>query len=1221
MNNSRLNKILSDRILILDGAMGTMIQGYKLNEEDFKGTLLKDHKSPLKGNNDILNLTKPQVIEDIHRAFLEAGADILETNTFNATSISQADYHCESLVYDINYQGALIARRAADAFSSEDKPRFVTGVLGPTNKTLSMSPDVNDPGYRSISYDQLLDSYKEAVGALIDGGVDLLLVETIFDTLNAKAALMAIENVFDERKLRLPIMVSGTITDNAGRTLSGQTPEAFYYSLRHAKPFSVGLNCALGAEQMIRYVQDIAKVCDSYISMHPNAGLPNELGEYDDTPEYMAEVLGRMASKGLLNIVGGCCGTTPTHIKAIAETVSQYAPRQSKDLPKATRLSGLEPLIINEESLFVNVGERTNVTGSRRFARLIREKKYSEALDVARDQVEGGAQILDINMDEAMLDSEDEMKIFLNLLASEPDICRIPFMIDSSKWTVIEAGLKCVQGKGIVNSISLKEGEELFKEHAKKVLNYGAAVIVMAFDEEGQADTLERKQNICRRSYDILVNQVGFEPNDIIFDPNIFAIATGIEEHANYAVDFINSIKYIKKELPGALISGGVSNVSFSFRGNDAIREAIHTVFLYHAQLAGMDMGIVNPTQLGVYDDIPEELMNLVEDVVLNRNPDATDNLLDKAEEYRGEGGKARVEDLSWREKPVSERLTHALVKGVSTYIAEDVEEARVNSALALDVIEGPLMDGMNVVGDLFGSGKMFLPQVVKSARVMKEAVSYLLPYVEKESAGQGHTKGKILMATVKGDVHDIGKNIVGVVLQCNNYEVIDMGVMVPTEDILAKAQEEKVDVVGLSGLITPSLEEMVGVAKEMEERGYKIPLLVGGATTSAVHTAVKIAPEYTGLAAHVQDASLAVKVVSDLLSNTRRDEAITEIRNSQEKVRRNRAQRSSAADFISLSEARTKRYVPDWNNYTPPKPNNLGITSFLDVRVEEIIPYIDWSFFFLAWELKGKYPDILDDPTYGAEARKLKADADALLKRISREKLLSPRGVIGLFPAHSEGDDMVIYDPENQKEEIGRIPMLRQQRAKKDVPYYLSLADYLSPADSGIPDYLGFFAVTAGIGMAETLDTWDKKGDDYYEILLKILADRLAEAFAEKLHQEVRTKYWGYSPDENLSYEDLLKVKYKGIRPAPGYPPCPDHREKEVLFTLIEAEKRADIHLTESCMMTPAASVSGYYFSYEDSKYFSVGKIPHEQILDYAHRRNENIEDTKKWLASVLAE
>ncbi len=1244
-----LRTLMNERIVLLDGAMGTMIQSMTPSEEDFRGERLGEagalkrahpelfavdeavgtigsaHK-PLKGDNDLLSITRPDMIYEIHTRMMEAGADIVETNTFNATAISQSDYDLSSIVYDLNVQSARVARAAADdTASATGRPRFVTGVLGPTNRTLSISPDVNDPGKRNVTFDELASTYATAAEGLIDGGADLLLIETIFDTLNAKAAIYGVLSLFDRLSAagrpseRAPIMISGTITDASGRTLTGQTPEAFYYSVAHATPFSVGLNCALGADQLRDHVAAIAAVAPYPVSAHPNAGLPNELGEYDHSPEFMATIIEGYAADGLVNIIGGCCGSTPDHLRAIAAAVEGKAPRAIPDVPRYARLSGLEPLVMDETRGFVNVGERTNVAGSRRFARLIKTGEHAEALDVAREQVEDGAQIIDVNMDEGMLDGEEAMTTFLNLVASEPDISRVPIMVDSSKWSVIEAGLRCVQGKGVVNSISLKEGEESFRRQAREVQKYGAAVIVMAFDEQGQADTLERRITVCTRCYDILVNEIGFPPEDIMFDPNVFAVATGIEEHRRYAIDYFEATKRIKETLPGAHVSGGVSNVSFSFRGNNGVREAMHSVFLYHGMRNGMDMGIVNAGQLTVYDEIDPDLLGRVEDVLLDRRDDATDRLIEFAETVSSEGT-ARVEDLSWREEPVTDRIRHALVKGVTAHITEDTEAARHELGEALKVIEGPLMDGMNVVGDLFGSGKMFLPQVVKSARVMKTAVNYLLPFLEEEQQGESRAKGRVLMATVKGDVHDIGKNIVGVVLQCNNYEVIDLGVMVPAADILREARERDADVIGLSGLITPSLEEMAYNARQMEKQGFSVPLLIGGATTSKIHTAVKIAPEYSGPVVHVKDASRAVGVVSRLLSRDAKETFVAEVNAEHERMREARSGKWEGRELLPLEEVRAKRFDPGWDGYEPLVPSQPGITVMDDVPVATLAEYIDWAYFFVAWDIVGKWPAILDDAKYGEEARKLYADAKNTLERLATEGRLKTSGVCGIFPANSTADDRIeIYEDGSRRTLLAELPTLRQQQQKKEVPYYLSLCDYVAPKESGVEDWVGAFAVTAGIGIQEMVDEFDAVDDDYSSILVKILADRLAEAFAEYMHMRVRREVWGYAPDESLDLEAMLRIEYQGIRPAPGYPPCPDHRDKETIWKLLGPQERCGIGLTESRMMTPGASVSGFYYSHPQSKYWGVGKLGGDQVSDYARRTGSSVEETEKWLTGVV--
>ncbi len=1218
---ARFKALLGERILILDGAMGTMIQGYKLDEAGYRGARFKDHPGDLKGNNDLLSLTQPDIIRDIHAAYLAAGADIVETNTFNATAISLADYQQEDLVYELNFESARLAREAADASATDDKPRFVAGVLGPTNRTASLSPDVNNPGFRNVGFDDLRETYLEAIRGLVDGGADILLVETIFDTLNAKAALFSIDEFFEQAGEQLPIVISGTITDASGRTLSGQTAEAFYNSLRHAKPVSIGFNCALGAEQLRQYVEELSGIADCGVNAHPNAGLPNEFGEYDESPEVMAREIGEWAQAGYLNIIGGCCGTTPAHIQAIHDAVSQHPPRSIPPRDYTTRLSGLEPLNIRTDSLFVNVGERTNVTGSARFKKLILDDDYDTALDVARHQVEAGAQIIDVNMDEAMLDGVAAMQAFLNLVASEPDISKVPVMIDSSKWPIIEAGLKCIQGKGVVNSISMKEGEAEFLRQAKLVRRYGAAVIVMAFDEAGQADSKERKVAICARAYKLLTEQAGFPPEDIIFDPNIFAVATGIEEHNAYGVDFIEAVREINKTLPHALVSGGVSNVSFSFRGNNPVREAIHAVFLYHAIQAGMDMGIVNAGQLAVYEEIPAELRERVEDVVLNRREDATERLLEIADQFKGEGKAAvREEDLAWREWGVAKRLEHALVKGIDAYVIEDTEEARQHFDRPIQVIEGPLMDGMNVVGDLFGDGKMFLPQVVKSARVMKKAVAHLVPFIEQEKAAGARAKGRILMATVKGDVHDIGKNIVGVVLQCNNFEVIDLGVMVPAQKILDTAKEEQVDIIGLSGLITPSLDEMAHLASEMQRQNFSVPLLIGGATTSRVHTAVKIEPNYEGTTVYVKDASRAVGVAQNLLSDELQADYVASIRDEYEQVRTQHAGKRRKIAWLSLAQARANKVPIDWSAYTPPVPKRLGIEVFDNYPLDEIAAYIDWTPFFHAWELKGSYPKIFDDADKGNEAKKLFADAQAMLKQIITEKWLTARAVIGLFPASQVNDDDIeVYATEDRDEVLTTLHHLRQQDQRPPGKPNRCLADFVAPKDTNIKDYMGGFAVTAGIGIEEHVQRFEAAHDDYHAILLKALADRLAEAFAELMHGRVRKEFWGYVADETLSNEQVIKEEYQGIRPAPGYPACPEHTEKDLLWQLLDAENNTGIWLTESRAMAPAASVSGWYFAHPVAGYFAVGKINRDQVEDYARRKGLLVEEVERWLAPNL--
>lgn len=1213
---------LRQRIMILDGAMGTMIQRYKLQEADYRGKRFADFPHDLRGNNDLLSITQPEIITEIHSAYLAAGADFIETNSFNSNAISLADYHMSELAYEYNLAAATVARKAADFYTKKtpDKPRYVIGILGPTNRTASLSPDVNDPGFRNVTFDELVLAYLDNIRGLVDGKVDALMVETIFDTLNAKAALFAIEKYFLDNNMRLPVMISFAITDASGRTLSGQTTEAFWYSVKHSNPFSIGLNCALGASALRPYAQDLSKLSDTFVTMHANAGLPNAFGEYDETPETMATTIKAFAEEGLLNIVGGCCGTTPDHIRAIAEAVAEIKPRSIPHIPKACRLSGLEPLIIDDNTLFVNVGERTNVTGSAKFAELIRNDDYAKALDVARDQVVNGAQIIDINMDEGMLDAEAAMVRFLSLIASEPDISRVPIMIDSSKWAVIEAGLKCIQGKGIINSISMKDGEANFLEKAELAKKYGAAVVVMAFDEQGQADTEARKLEICTRSYRLLVDQINFPPEDIIFDPNIFAIATGIDEHNEYGRAFISATKKIKETLPYALVSGGVSNISFSFRGNNAIREAIHTVFLYHAIRAGMDMGIVNAGNIAIYEDIPKEMLERIEDVLFNRRPDATDRLLEVADSLKSQT-KVKTEDLSWREKPVVERLKHALVAGLSQYIEADTEEARLQFDHPLRVIEGPLMDGMNVVGDLFGAGKMFLPQVVKSARVMKQAVAYLLPFIEALKTGNEAQKNKILMATVKGDVHDIGKNIVGVVLRCNNYEVIDLGVMVSCDKILETAIKEKVDIIGLSGLITPSLEEMTHVAKEMQRLNFTVPLLIGGATTSRAHTALKIEPNYTGPTMHVVDASRAVGVVSQLLSEEDRGHFIQNTREEYVKLRERHKNKRSENEMISLADARANAFKPNWKIYTPPKPHFLGTKTFLHYPLKELISTIDWTPFFQTWELAGKFPAILEDAVVGESARSLFHDAGEMLKQIIAQEWLQANAVIGFFPANSVGDDIEIYTDENRQKVLTTFRMLRQQTRKSNDKANLCLADYIAPKESGIADYIGGFVVTAGINIEKQLAVFDKQHDDYNNILLKALADRLAESFAETMHARVRKEFWGYVADETLSNDELIAEKYRGIRPAPGYPACPDHTQKPTLFSLLNATEAMGVSLTENFAMWPASSVSGFYFSHPESQYFSIGKISEDQVIDYAARKSMDQAVVKRWLATHLVD
>jgi 5-methyltetrahydrofolate--homocysteine methyltransferase len=1216
--------LLEQRIALLDCAMGTMIQSYGLSEGDYRGERFADHPGELKGNNDLLSITQPRIIRDIHEAAMDAGSHIIETNTFSSTSVAQADYRLEDLAYELNYEAARLARETADAFAEKtpERPRYVAGALGPTNRTASLSPDVNNPGFRNITFDELADSYAEAARGLVEGGVDLLLVETVFDTLNARAAIFGITSYLEEEGLDVPIMISGTITDASGRTLSGQVTEAFWNSVRHANPISVGLNCALGSKELRQYIEELSRISDVSISAYPNAGLPNEFGEYEETPEMMAAEIREWARAGWLNIVGGCCGTTPDHLRAMAEAVSGHPPREIPEIPKKLRLSGLEPCNIGPDSLFVNVGERTNVTGSARFKDLISNEDYETALDVARQQVENGAQIIDVNMDEGMLEGEEAMVRFLDLVASEPDISRVPVMIDSSRWSIIEAGLKRVQGKAVVNSTSLKEGEEEFVRQARLLKRYGAAVIVMAFDERGQAGTKERKVDICKRAYRILTEEVAFPPEDIIFDPNVFAIATGIEEHDDYGVDFIEAVREISSTLPHAKTSGGISNVSFSFRGNNAVREAIHAVFLYHAIRAGLTMGIVNAGQLAVYDEIDEDLREAVEDVVLNRRPDSTERLLALAEKYRERGNAGSDEkDLEWRGWSVEERLEHALVKGIAEFVEEDTEEARLQAGRPLDVIEGPLMEGMNVVGDLFSSGKMFLPQVVKSARVMKKAVAYLIPFIEENNGGEPRkSNGTIVMATVKGDVHDIGKNIVGVVLQCNNFEVIDLGVMVPSGKILQTAREKGADAIGLSGLITPSLDEMVHNAKEMQREGFDIPLLIGGATTSRTHTAVKIAPGYEQPVIHVKDASRAVGVVQNLVSEGRKADYAEQIAADYERVRRKHEGRRSKTTLATLESARANRTKIDWEGYTPPKPNFLGVQTFDHYALQELRPYIDWTPFFHSWQLKGSYPKILDDLEKGPEARELFADAQGLLDRIIAEKWLTARAAFGLFPANAlEYDSIEIYTDESREEVLATLDFLRQQKQKPPGRPNRSLADFVAPRNTGLEDYIGLFAVTTGLGADEVALRFEEDNDDYNAIMVKALADRLAEAFAELMHRRVRTECWGYAADEDLDNEALIREEYRGIRPAPGYPACPEHTEKRTLWRLLDVENNAGIMLTESCAMSPGAAVSGYYFSHPDANYFGVAEIGRDQVEDYAERKGWTLREAEKWLSANL--
>jgi len=1217
----QLKQALKERILILDGGMGTMIQSYKLEEGDYRGERFADWASDLKGNNDLLSITQPGIICDIHKAYLEAGADIIETNTFNGTSIAMADYSMQSLAYELNLEGSKVAREAADAVATAERPRFVAGVLGPTNRTASISPDVNNPGYRNVSFDELVEAYTEATKGLVDGGSDIILIETVFDSLNAKAAIFAVLQYFDDHHVELPVMISGTITDASGRTLSGQTAQAFWNSMRHVNPISFGFNCALGADELRQYVAEMSGIIDCNLNAHPNAGLPNEFGEYDESPQDMAKQIEEWAASGFLNIIGGCCGTTPAHIKAIAEAVSKYPPRKIPAVPIECRLSGLEPLNINKQSLFVNVGERTNVTGSARFKRLILEEEYDTALDVAREQVENGAQIIDINMDEGMLDGEHAMVTFLKLIASEPDISRVPVMIDSSKWHIIEAGLKCIQGKGIVNSISMKEGEEKFIEQAKLIRKYGAAAIVMAFDEEGQADTCDRKVEICTRAYKILTEVVGFPPEDIIFDPNIFAVATGIEEHNNYGMDFIEATQIIKDTLPHALVSGGVSNVSFSFRGNNPVREAIHAVFLYHAIKAGMDMGIVNAGQLAVYDDLPQELREHVEDVVRNRRDDSTERLLDIADQYRGDGSSGKkVENLEWREYEVRKRIEHALIKGIDTYVVEDTEEARLSFDRPIQVIEGPLMDGMNVVGDLFGDGKMFLPQVVKSARVMKKAVAHLIPFIEAEKDGKARSNGKILMATVKGDVHDIGKNIVGVVLQCNNFEVVDMGVMVPANKIIEKAQEENVDIIGLSGLITPSLDEMVHLAKELQRLKMHVPVMIGGATTSKAHTAVKIDQNYAAPTVWVKDASRAVGVAQSLISTDLKENFVSELSEDYEQVRINHAGRRKKTNWAKIEDARLNKAKIDWNKSDIGVPAFTGVKVFDDYSLDEIKEFIDWTPFFFAWELKGRYPKILTDKEKGEEATKLFKDAKAMLDKIISEKWLTAKAVVGVFPANTVNDDDVeVYADDSRSELLTTLNFLRTQTQQPPGRPNNCLSDFIAPKETGLKDHIGAFAVTTGVGIDAHVKRFEEDHDDYQAIMLKVLADRLAEAFAELMHKRMRKEFWAYAKDETLDNDALIAEQYKGIRPAPGYPACPDHTEKAKLWQLIDAHQKAGISITESFAMLPAASVSGWYFSNPESKYYAVAKINRDQVEDYAKRKGMTLAEAERWLAPNL--
>ncbi|MBM7423893.1 methionine synthase [Spongiibacter marinus] len=1217
-----LKAAIKDRILVIDGAMGSMIQQYKLEESAYRGERFADYHKDVRGNNDLLTLTQPQLIRDIHQAFLDVGADIIETNTFNSTMVAQDDYELGEIAEELNVVGAQLAREVADAETARnpDKPRFVAGVIGPTPRTASISPDVNDPGARNINFDKLVSDYYAATRGLVTGGADLLLIETIFDSLNAKAAVYAVLQYFEDHNIELPIMISVTFPDTSGRTLSGQTPTAFWNSIAHAKPLIVGTNCGRRFSEIRPFVEELADAADCYFSGHFNAGLPNEFGEYDETPDDMHGELREFAQRGYLNLVGGCCGTTPAHIEAIARAVEGVAPRALPERAPACRLSGLEPFNITADSLFVNVGERCNVTGSAIFKRLILEGNYDEALSVARQQVENGAQIIDINMDEGMLDAQSAMVTFLNLIASEPDISRVPIMVDSSKWEIIEAGLKCIQGKPVVNSISLKEGEEEFRDRARQCMKFGAAVVVMAFDEDGQADTFKRKAEICKRSYDILVDEIGFPAEDIIFDPNIFAVATGIDEHNNYAVDFIEATAYIKAELPGAMVSGGVSNVSFSFRGNNPVREAIHSVFLYHAIKAGMDMGIVNAGQLAIYDDLPDELRDAVEDVILNRRDDSTERLLDIAEKYRGDGkGMAQQEDLSWREWPVAKRIEHSLVKGITTFIEEDAEAARQEAAKPIDVIEGPLMDGMNVVGDLFGDGKMFLPQVVKSARVMKQAVAYLNPFIEAGKEVGAKANGKVLMATVKGDVHDIGKNIVGVVLQCNNFEVIDLGVMVSADKILETAKAEEVDIIGLSGLITPSLDEMVHVASEMQRLDYQVPLMIGGATTSKAHTAVKIEPKYQNdVTVYVPDASRSVAVATQLISQDLKAQFVADRRDEYERIRARRAGNAQKTRLLDYSAACERALPFDWSDYQPPKPSFTGTKVFEDYPLEALRETIDWTPFFISWGLAGKYPKILNDEKVGEAAQNLYNDAQKMLDKLINEKHIKANAVIGFWPAKRRGsDDIAVFN--EQGEEIALLHHLRQQAQKADNKPQMSLADYIAPEGSDVEDYVGGFAVTTGIGAEELAKRYEEANDDYSAIMVKALADRLAESFAEHMHLRVRKEFWPYAPEEDLDNEALIKEAYRGIRPAPGYPACPDHTEKETLFTLLDATENTGISLTEHLAMFPAAAVSGFYYSHPESRYFAVGRVGKDQVADIAKRKGMEMATMERWLSPIL--
>jgi 5-methyltetrahydrofolate--homocysteine methyltransferase len=1218
----QLQELLASRILVMDGAMGTEIQELKLTEEDYRGDRFKDFHRDVKGNNELLALTQRDALMKIHKRYLEAGSDIIETNTFTANRVSQADYDMQDLSFEINVEAAKLAREAADEYSTPEKPRFVAGAIGPTTRAASLSPDVNDPGFRNVTFDELVDDYSEAIKGLIEGGADIILIETVFDVLNAKAAVYSALQVFDELETEYPIMISGTITDASGRLLSGQTVEAFWASIRHAKPISVGFNCALGADELRPYMEDISRIADCYVSSYPNRGLPNEFGEYDETVPEMVNSLKDYLDKDLLNILGGCCGTTPEHVAAFCELVEGKKPRTPATATTDALFSGLEPFRIGEDSLFVNVGERTNVTGSAKFARLIREENYEEALAVAQQQVDNGAQIIDINMDEGMLDSKAAMVKFLNLIAAEPDISRVPIMVDSSKWDIIEAGLKCLQGKSVVNSISLKAGEDEFREQARICRRHGAAVVVMAFDETGQADTLARKQEICKRSYDILVNEEHFPPEDIIFDPNVFAVATGIEEHAAYGMDFIEACAYVKENLPHAKLSGGISNVSFSFRGNNQVREAIHAVFLYHAIKNGLTMGIVNAGQLAIYEEVPTELRDAIEDVILNRHPDAPEKLLEIAEQFTGKGSTARGEDLSWREQDVEERLAHALIKGINTYVVEDTEEARQKSDRPIEVIEGPLMEGMNRVGDLFGAGKMFLPQVVKSARVMKQAVAHLVPFIEAEKGEAAQSKGKILLATVKGDVHDIGKNIVGVVLQCNNYEVIDLGVMVPTEKIIAAAKEHDVNIIGLSGLITPSLDEMVHVASELQRQNIQLPLLIGGATTSKAHTSVKIEPCYQDEATvYVSDASRAVGVATKLMSDDLKSQFVSSTREEYEKIRIRNQNRRPKGNTLRYEDALDNRAPIEWNGYEPPKPSFLGTKVFDDYPLEALVDYIDWTPFFITWELAGKYPKILEDEVVGEAATNLFNDAQAMLKRIIDERLIKANAVIGFWPANSVNhDDIQLFENDTRETPLERLHHLRQQTDKPNEKPNFCLSDYVAPDGSNIQDYVGGFVVSAGHGVQALADEFEANQDDYNAILLKAIADRLAEAFAEHMHERVRKEFWGYAGGENYSNEELIKESYRGIRPAPGYPACPDHTEKATLFKLLDAPQKVGVDLTEHFAMAPAASVSGFYFSHPEAQYFGLGKIDQDQVKRYALRKGQTLEETERWLSPVLS-